>query len=497
MMDHNPRMFGGFYQVGQVITSGPLLTVYSAYNRYSSDVVGLYVVELPPTVNEEAAEGLLQVFEQRRRVQSPHVIHVYDWGVDGASAYIATDPPRGLTLRHVLDGENLELRRALDLARQMARGLVAFQEQGMVNIDMRPQLITVDIVEEIYRAQLDDIGLRLFLKQLGYASSQREGDIGYLDPRYAAPESIQNGPIGTWSDVYQLGLLIYETVTGRLPFVGRSAAETSVMQCSNPVPPMAHFNPETPQVVQDLVERALAKNPAQRFPDAAALLQALEGLSIAGKAPFSQENLSLAPTEEPLPTMAQIGWSPANRIGGSTSEIPVSPAKSEGIIKDTFAQSKSMARNGGEGGQGGQSPGDEEGTIHRISPTPITGGAPKASPFDKDEEGVLAYLYYEPEGGTPQRFAIKSNYVIVGRLDPKRGLTPEIDLSAIDSEMTISRQHARIRYEKTFFTIEDLKSRNKTRLREQALPPLKPEVLRHGDVVHFGSVRMVFRVVGL
>ncbi len=473
-MQQNPRMFGGFYQVGQVITSGPLLTLYSAYNRYSSDVVGLYVVELPPTVNEEAAEGLLQVFEQRRRVQSPHVIHVYDWGVDGASVYIATDPPRGLTLRHVLDGENLELRRALDLARQMARGLVAFQEQGMVNIDMRPQLITVDMLEESYRAQLDDIGLRLLLKQLGYASSQREGDIGYLDPRYAAPESIQNGPIGAWSDVYQLGLLIYETVTGRLPFVGRTAAETSVMQCTNPVPPMAHFNHETPQALQDLVERALAKNPAQRFADAAALLQALEGLSIAGKSPFSQENLSLASTEEPLPTMAEIGWLPANRIGGSTSEIPAAPAKSEGIMKDTFAQSKSMARNGGEGGQGTQSPDDEEGTIHRISPT--------------------AYLYYEPEGGTPQRFAIKSNYVIVGRVDPKSGVTPEIDLSAIDREMTISRQHARIRYEQTFFTIEDLKSRNKTRLREQTLPPLKPEVLRHGDVVHFGSVRMVFRV---
>ncbi len=495
-MQQNPRMFGGFYQVGQVITSGPLLTVYSAYNRYSSDVVGLYVVELPPTVNEEAAEGLLQVFEQRRRVQSPHVIHVYDWGVDGARVYIATDPPRGLTLRHVLDGENLELRRTLDLARQMARGLVAFQERGLVNIDMRPQLITVDILEESYRAQLDDIGLRLFLKQLGYVSSQREGDIGYLDPRYAAPESIQNGPIGAWSDVYQLGLLIYETVTGRLPFVGRTAAETSVMQYTNPVPPMAHFNHETPQAVQDLVERALAKNPAQRFADAAALLQALEGLSIAGKSPFSQENLSLASTEEPLPTMAEIGWLPANRIGGPTSEIPAAPAKSEGIMKDTFALSKSMARNGGEGGQGGQSPDDEEGTIHRISPTPIASDASKTSPLDQDEEGALAYLYYEPEGGTPQRFAIKSNYVIVGRVDPKRGVTPEIDLSAIDREMTISRQHARIRYEQTFFTIEDLKSRNKTRLREQALPPLKPEVLRHGDVVHFGSVRMVFRVVG-
>lgn len=205
MQQQNPRMFGGYYQVGQVISTGPLLMICTAYNRYSTDMVGLYVLELPPTVDVESAERLLQVFEQRRQVNSPHVIHVYDWGVDSASVFIATDLPRGVTLRHVLDMENLEIERALDLACQMARGLVALQTQGIVGIDMRPQLITVDMVGEIYRAQLDDMGMRLLLKQLGYTNSQRAGDIGYLDPRYAAPESLQNEPIGAWTDVYQLG----------------------------------------------------------------------------------------------------------------------------------------------------------------------------------------------------------------------------------------------------------------------------------------------------
>src|SRR5579872_559789 len=192
MQQQNPRMFGGYYQVGQVMTTGPLLTVYTAYNRYSSDVVGLCVVELPPTMDEESAERLLGMFEQRRQVNSPHVMHVYDWGVDGASVFIATDPPRGLTLRHVLDTDNLEIARRLDLARQMARGLVALQARGMVNIDMRPQLVTVEMTGENYRAQLDDIGLRLLLNQLGYRNGQSGSDIGYLDPRYTAPEILQN-----------------------------------------------------------------------------------------------------------------------------------------------------------------------------------------------------------------------------------------------------------------------------------------------------------------
>src|SRR5436189_6386324 len=76
----NPRLIGGVYQVGQVITNSPTLTTYTAYNRNTSDVVGLQVFELPPTVEVEAALRLLEPLERRRLVQSPHVIHVFDWG---------------------------------------------------------------------------------------------------------------------------------------------------------------------------------------------------------------------------------------------------------------------------------------------------------------------------------------------------------------------------------------------------------------------------------
>ena len=104
-------------------------------------------------------------------------------------------------------------------------------------------------------------------------------------------------------------------------------------------------------------------------------------------------------------------------------------------------------------------------------------------------------MIFGVEGEQAQRFAIKDKYVIVGRVDPKRGLRPEVDLTSIDPGMTVSRQHARIRFEKTFFSIEDLKSRNKTRLGDLTLTPLKAELLRDGDVLHFGSVRMVFKVL--
>ena len=445
----NPRLIGGVYQVGQVITYSPTLTTYTAYNRNTSDVVGLLVFELPPTVEAEAALRLLEPLERRRLVESPHVIHVFDWGIDGSRIYIATDPPRGISLRAVLDSETLDLKRAVEMAKQLVRGLMALQAQNIENIDMRPQLITVDMVVDTDRVQLDDAGLRLLLKQLGYTYDQQNDDIGFFDPRYVSPEFIQGGRIGPWSDVYQVGLLLFELITGRPPFVGRTSAETSTLQCNGPIPRMVQFRQDTPQVLQDLVDRALAKEPTQRFLNAEALLKALETLSIRSEAPGASLTL---PTDE-LSVM---------KSGVRTDEMPSILRDKDAVLGSTLIEDSK--------------------TVRQIS-------------LDVEEEGVYAYLYFEKEGKEARRFAIKDKYVVVGRVDPKRGLKPEVDLTSIDTGMTVSRQHARIRFEKTFFSIEDLKSRNKTRLGELTLTPLKAELLRDGDVLHFGSVRMVFKVL--
>jgi serine/threonine protein kinase len=433
----NPRLIGGVYQVGQEITSSSTLTIYTAYNRNTSDVVGLQVFEFPPTIDAESALKMLEPLERRRLVESTHVIHVFDWGIDASRVYIATDPARGISLRAVMDDETLELRRAVEMAKQMARGLIALHEQNIENLDMRPQVITVDMLDGADRVQLDDAGLRLLLKQFGYTYDQQHDDIGFFDSRYMSPEFIQGERIGPWSDVYHVGLLLFELITERPPFVGRTPVETSRLQCSSPVPQMIQFRQDTPQVLQDLVDRALAKEPAQRFLNAAALLEVLEALPILRES----VNSSLTPPAGALPIV--------------DSTLRTDKTSSDPHSKDAALENNLEA----EGGR------------------------------------VYAYLYFEEEGGESRRFAIKDTYVVVGRVDPKRGLKPEVDLTSIDPDMTVSRQHARIRFWKTFFSIEDLKSRNKTRLGELTLTPLKAELLQDGDVLHFGSVRVIFKVL--
>lgn len=452
MSQRDFRLIGGVYRVGQVITSGGMFTTYTAYNRNTNDVVGLMVIEVPPSYPMQRVQQLLQALDRRRLIQSPHVIRVYDWGIEGSRAYIATDPPRGVTLQHVLDNENVDTYRALNLARQMAQGLKVLHEQGVTGVDLRPQLITVDAVAATERVQLDDVGMRFFLKELGYITSQRTDDIGYLDPRYVPPEYIHGGSIASQSDVYQLGLVLFELITGRLPFVGRDAEETGALQSTSPVPRMMQYKHDAPISLQNIVDRALAKNPFGRFPNASEFLAALDAVQLP-------------------PPQSSGQW----YMGGDTSpDLTSAPT-------DNMTNESPIVKG-------------NEATLRNSSyslPVPSASSAMHNVPPDAK---VYAHLCYEKDGVEKQRFAILEKNVLVGRADPKRDFTPDVDLTTLDPKMTVSRQHARIRYEETFFYIEDLKSHNRTKLGELTLVPMKPELLQHGDTVRFGSVRLVFKV---
>ncbi|MBE3561524.1 MAG: FHA domain-containing protein [Ktedonobacteraceae bacterium] len=451
MPQHDTRPVGGIYQVGQIISAGGPLTICTAYDRNTNDVVGLFIIEVPPSLPLSQIQHYFQSLEQRRTLSSLHVLRVHNWGIDGQRAYVATDPPRGVSLQHVMDNENIDQGRAIELIRQVATGLHMLHERGIAALDLRPQFITVDTIGINDRVQIDDIGLRPLLRTLGYINGQ-EGDVGYLDPLYAPPEYINAGPAGPWSDIYQAGLLLFTLLTGRLPFVGRTPAETGVMQSTNPVPRMAHFVHNVPEELQHIVEAAMEKEPARRFASARAFITALNSVQPAASQPFTDRMTPVQEARRTPPSMAL------------TKDMPV-------IDDDHTLYALSLE---------GYADVTRRGTQELAQP----------------EGGVYAYLRYEKKGAAVQRIPLTAKKTIIGRLDPKRGIKPDIDLSAFDPKMTVSRQHARISFEETFFYIEDLKSRNKTRLGALTLAPLKAELLQHGDTISFGSVRMRFEIAG-
>src|SRR5579864_327250 len=176
MVQRDARLISGIYRTGQVITTGGMLTTYTAYNINTNDIVGLYVIILQTEEQVGITHARLQALAKRQSLYSPHVMRVLDWGIDGNRAYIATDPPRGVTLQHAMDNENIDIKRSIDLIQQLLLGVKALHHQGIHRLDLRPQLITVDTEGINDRIQIDDVGLRTLLLSLGYVSSQQNND---------------------------------------------------------------------------------------------------------------------------------------------------------------------------------------------------------------------------------------------------------------------------------------------------------------------------------
>jgi serine/threonine protein kinase len=348
-------------------------------------------------------------------------------------------------LQYVLDHEDIDIKRAIDLTRQMALGLSALHKHNIAGMDLRPQHITVDTIGLADRVQIDDTGLRSLLNALGHSYSQHHDEISYLNPRYTPPEYMNNGQVGPWSDIYQLGLLLFTMITGRPPFVGRSEAETGILQSTGPVPRMTQYAHETPEVLQDIVNYAMEKDPARRFGSVKAFLTALDQVKVSSP----RSTRGQVPVTDKVPQTSVGLTLEMASIEDDTDAISIKPADQEATLVDV----------------------------------PM-------------ETSAYAYLRYERAGEEIRRIPIMQKSVIVGRIDPKRGVNPDIDLSEFDTKMTVSRQHARIRYEEKIFSIEDLKSRNKTRLKDSPLTPFKTELLQHGDVIYFGRVRLRFEVPG-
>lgn len=300
MPQRDGRSIGGLYRTGQVVATSSMLTTYTAYDSNTNDVVGLYVIEAHTDEQLAALPSISQFLTKRQSIQSTHIIKLYNWGIEGRRIYIATDPPRGVTLQHVLNTENIDIPRALDLCKQLAIALTVFHAAGIAGLDLRPLLITIDTIGITDRVQIDDIGLRSLLKSLNYMIDQRQDDIGFLDPRYAPPEYIQSGAIGPWSDIYQVGILLFMLLTGRLPFTGRTVAETSILQATNPVPLMSRYVHGLPEGLQKIVEQCMEKDPARRFSSAIELITALEKLQrlVQPAASGSIEPAGVVPTRE-------------------------------------------------------------------------------------------------------------------------------------------------------------------------------------------------------
>jgi WD40 repeat protein/serine/threonine protein kinase len=264
------------YVLLQEIGRGGMGTVYVARHRGDNQRVALKM--LPGTVAPESheRERFATEAEALGRLQHPHIVHVYEVGLHHSQPFIAFELVEGGTLADRLRQGLPTAQASVALVATLAWAVDAVHQHGIVHRDLKPaNILLLPATEtELGVPKIADFGLAKLLDNSTQLT--RSGDV-LGTPAYLAPEQVSgNKEIGPAADVYGLGAILYEMLTGRPPFRGASAAET-LWQVANvdPLPP-SHVQPGVPRELQTISLKCLEKSPRRRYLTAAALARDLE-----------------------------------------------------------------------------------------------------------------------------------------------------------------------------------------------------------------------------
>jgi eukaryotic-like serine/threonine-protein kinase len=259
----------GRYRIINRVGSGGMADVYCAEDLQLGRNVALKLLHRRFAEDAEFVERFRREASSAAGLQHPNVVSVYDRGQWDGTSYIAMEYVDGETLKRVIvDQAPLPADRAIDLTQQILRAASFAHRRGIVHRDLKPQNVIIDAEG---RAKVTDFGIA----RAGASDMTQTGSI-MGTAQYLSPEQAQGHSVSAQSDLYSIGIIVYEMLTGRIPFDGESAVTIALKQVSQaPVPPRA-LNPAVSPALEAVVLRALEKDPARRFADADEFSQALE-----------------------------------------------------------------------------------------------------------------------------------------------------------------------------------------------------------------------------
>ncbi|MFE9206035.1 Stk1 family PASTA domain-containing Ser/Thr kinase [Micromonospora sp. NPDC007230] len=316
-------LIDGRYRIRGRVARGGMATVYTATDERLERTVAVKIIH--PTQAPEARArmaGFVERFTDEAktiaRLTHPNVVAVYDQGTHAGLPYLVMEYVRGRTLRDVLaERRRLNPDEALAIAEQMLAAIAAAHRAGLVHRDVKPENVLVaeapaggtgNLVDSVVKVA--DFGLARAVE----ASAEENGNQLMATVAYVAPELVTEGHADPRTDVYSAGIVLFEMLTGRVPYDGDRPVDVAWQHVDRDVPPPSALVPSLPKVLDDLVGRATRRDPDARPTDAGALLAevqvARDGLGNAHTAVLRQVS-----DENPMtqPTMVVAAVRPAER----------------------------------------------------------------------------------------------------------------------------------------------------------------------------------------
>lgn len=275
--DRTGHVIGGRFRIEAFIGKGAMADVYRALDLRTSAYVALKI--LRRQIDDPAARARFQrEGEVQARMRHRNVAALLETGVtEHEEPFLALELLRGKTLRGVLKAEKrVSPRRAVSYAWQALQGLAAVHAEGILHRDLKPANIMLEPSPgPIERVVLIDFGFASF--EGGAKLTQQGAVVGSLT--YIAPERLRGEPVDARSDLYAIGVVTYELLAGRPPFVGRDDFELIDLQLSAEPAPLAPGDPAIPPFLDTILGRALAKHQHERYADAHEMAESLEAVA--------------------------------------------------------------------------------------------------------------------------------------------------------------------------------------------------------------------------
>lgn len=270
------EVLGERYELLDPIGRGGMATIYRGRDTRMDRTVAIKVLREVYSTDPKFVTRFQREAKAASALQHPNIVQVYDYGQTDGNYFIVMELVEGTDLRRYLRSRGvLDIDRAIIIAHDVALGLGAAHRRSIVHRDVKPQNILVGKGGSI---KLTDFGIASVYKDINAERLTTTGmTLGTV--QYYAPEQAQGEIVSPAADVYALGIVMYEMLTGRTPFDGDTPVAVAMQHIQDPPVPPAELNPGIPQTVENIILRCLEKIPEMRFRDGSQLARALESLS--------------------------------------------------------------------------------------------------------------------------------------------------------------------------------------------------------------------------